>query len=286
MREKTYRTEKDMLPSNLPDPALDAGAILASSLDEIALAIITLIAGYIIVRIIAGRIMAFFEKGMNIPKIMAGNIVKAIKLFLYLIIILLALSFLNVDTNAIMISIAAFVAFVLGFGMQDTINNLASGLWISAAKAFDIDDEVEIAGQYGVIIDMNIMSTEIKKLDNTRVIIPNGKIWNNAIVNVSKMSTRMLVVDYGVAYGTPVDEAIRVALEVAATHPRLHKEPAPIVRFKEMADSAVILQLRAWLDTDWYYPVKSEILTALYNELRAAGIEIPFPQVDVHMRDS
>ncbi|MGC9434788.1 MAG: mechanosensitive ion channel family protein [Methanomicrobiales archaeon] len=275
-----------MLPSNLPHQGLDAGANLASSLDEIALAIITLIAGYIIVRIIAGRLMASFEKGMNIPRIMAGNLVRAIRLFLYLIVILLALSFLHVDVDAIMISIAAFIAFVLGFGMQDTINNLASGIWISAAKAYDIDDEVDIAGHYGVVIGMNIMSTEIKKLDNSRVIIPNGKIWNNAITNVSKMPVRMLVVDYGVAYGTPVDEAIRVALEVAATHPRLHKEPAPIVRFREMADSAVILQLRAWVDTDWYYPVKSEVLTALYNELRGAGIEIPFPQVDVHMRDS
>jgi len=274
-----------MLPSNVPDPGLDTGAILASSVDEIAFAIITLIAGYVIIRIIAGRITAFLEKGMNIPKIMANNLVKAIKLFLYLIVILLALSFLHVNIDAIMISIAAFIAFVLGFGMQDTINNLASGIWISASKAYDIDDEVDIAGHYGVVVDMNIMSTEIKKLDNTRVIIPNGKIWNNAIINVSKMPTRMLVVEYGVAYDTPVDAAIRVALEVAATHPRLHKDPAPIVRFKEMADSAVILQLRAWLDTDWYYPVKSDVLTALYNELRAAGIEIPFPQVDVHMRD-
>lgn len=275
-----------MLPANIADPGFDTGAMLASSVDEIALAIITLIVGYIIIRVIAARLTTSFEKGMNIPKIMANNLVKAIKLFLYLIVILLALSFLHVNIDAIMISIAAFVAFVLGFGMQDTINNLASGLWISAAKAYDIGDEVDIAGQYGVVMDMGIMSTEIKKLDNTRVIIPNGKVWNNSITNVSKMPVRMLVVDYGVAYGTPVDDAVRVALGVAAGHPQLHADPAPIVRFREMAESSIILQLRAWVDTDWYYPVKSDVLVALYNELGTAGIEIPFPQVDVHMRDT
>lgn len=86
------------------------------------------------------------------------------------------------------------------------------------------------------------------------------------------------------ASGIWIADAIRVALDIAARHDKLHKDPVPIVRFREMADSAVVLQLRAWMDTDTYYPVKSEVLTMLYDDLNAAGIGIPFPQMDVHFK--
>jgi small conductance mechanosensitive channel len=168
--------------------------------------------------------------------------------------------------------------------MKDTINNLASGVWIAASKAYDINDEVEIAGKNGVVMDMNIMATELKQLDNTRVIVPNGNVWNSPITNVTRMPKRMIVLDYGVAYNTKIADAVRLALGIAERHDKLHKDPVPIVRFKQMADSAVVLQLRAWVDTDNYYPVKSEILTMLYDDLNAAGIGIPFPQVDVHLK--
>lgn len=212
------------------------------------------------------------------------NLIKALKLFLYIIVLLFALSALGLEVGVYILSIFAFISIIISFGMKDTINNLASGVWIAASKAYDINDEVDLAGKYGVVIDMNIMATEIKQLDNTRVIIPNGQVWNSPITNVTKMPTRQIVVDYGVAYNTDIQDAVNVALKVAGEHLKLHKEPEPIVRFKEMADSAVILQLRVWVDTDDYYPVKSDILRMIYDGLYEAGISIPFPQVDFHIK--
>ncbi|ADN35322.1 MscS Mechanosensitive ion channel [Methanolacinia petrolearia DSM 11571] len=255
------------------------------TIEEIIFALIVLVVGYVVVKIIINRIEHYFSKSTKMPKLMAINIVKAIKLFLYIIVILCALQALGIEVSVFIISIFAFISIIMSFGMKDTINNLASGVWIAASRAYDIDDEVELSGKHGTVMDMNVMATEIKQLDNTRIIIPNGTVWNSPIINVTRMDRRMIAVEYGVAYNTVIQDAIDVALKVADEHPKLHKEPKPIVRFREMADSAVVLQLRVWVDTDDYYQAKSDVLTGIYNGLNKAGIGIPFPQVDVHMKD-
>ena len=272
-----------MADLDIPTPELNLDFLNSLSLEKVVFALIVLVAGYIIVKIIVNRVNHFFLENTKMPRLMAINIVKVIKLFLYIIVILFALDSIGIEVSMFIVSIFAFISIIMSFGMKDTINNLASGVWIAASKAYDINDEVELAGKHGTVMDMNVMATEIKQLDNTRIIIPNGKVWNSPILNVTRMPKRLIAVDYGVAYMTRIEDAVDVALKVADAHPKLHKDPKPIVRFREMADSAVVLQLRVWVDTDDYYPVKSDVLTGIYNGLNEAGIGIPFPQLDVHM---
>ncbi|MBN1432776.1 MAG: mechanosensitive ion channel family protein [Methanomicrobiaceae archaeon] len=272
-----------MADLDIPTPEINLDVLNSLSLEKVVFVLIVLIAGYIIVKIIVNRVDHYFSKNTKMPRLMAINIVKVIKLFLYIIVILFALDSIGFEVSVFIVSIFAFISIILSFGMKDTINNLASGVWIAASKAYDIGDEVELAGKHGTVMDMNVMATEIKQLDNTRIIIPNGKVWNSPILNVTRMPKRLIAVDYGVAYMTRIEDAVDVALKVADAHPKLHKDPKPIVRFREMADSAVVLQLRVWVDTDDYYPVKSDVLTGIYNGLNEAGIGIPFPQLDVHM---
>ncbi|WP_052418594.1 mechanosensitive ion channel family protein [Methanolacinia paynteri] len=276
----------DLSATGLDASTLESNFETLSSvtIEEIIFALIVLAVGYIIAKIIVNRIEHYFTKSTKMPKLMAINIVKAIKVFLYILVILCALQALGIEVSVFIVSIFAFISIIMSFGMKDTINNLASGVWIAASRAYDIDDEVEISGKHGTVMDMNVMATEIKQLDNTRIIIPNGTVWNSPIINVTRMPKRLIAVEYGVAYNTVIQDAIDVALKVADDHPKLHKEPKPIVRFREMADSAVVLQLRVWVDTDDYYQAKSDVLTGIYNGLNKAGIGIPFPQVDVHMK--
>jgi len=268
----------------IPVPAIDLHAILAQSWDKILLAIIALVVGFFIVRYIVAYITGMAEKKSKVSRIALTQVSRAISTILYAIIILTALGFLGVKVDGIILSISAFLALVLGFGLNETVNNIASGIWITSMNAFDKSDEVDIGGHYGIVMNMSIMATEIKKLDNTRVIIPNGKVWNSAIVNVSRMPTRMLIIPFGISYGSSVDAAYDLALNVTKKHPEVHDNPAPIVRFVEMADSSVNLQLRAWTDTGNYYQVKSDVNKMLYNDLVKGGIEIPFPQMDVHLK--
>ncbi|MEA2034277.1 MAG: mechanosensitive ion channel family protein [Euryarchaeota archaeon] len=267
----------------IPVPAIDLNVILAQSWGDILLAIIALVVGFFIVKYIVAYITGMAEKKSKVSRIALTQVSRLISTILYGIIILIALGFLGVEVNGIIISISAFLALALGFGLNDTVNNIASGVWITSMNAFDKFDEVEIGGHHGTVMNLSIMATEIKKLDNTRVIIPNGKVWNSAIVNVSRMATRMLIIPFGISYNSSVDNAYEVALNVAKKHPEVHDTPAPIVRFVEMADSSVNLQFRAWTDTGNYYQVKSDVNKMLYNDLVGAGIEIPFPQMDLHL---
>lgn len=253
------------------------------SFEQIITALLVLIIGYIVVKILISQVTKIGERGLNIPALTMLQITRAIKIFLYFIIIMTALGILGFDVSGLMISIAAGISIILGFGLQDTVNNIASGVWISASRAYDLDDEVIIAGESGVVKNVSIMATELKKLDNTRVLVPNAKVWNSPITNVTRMDKKMIVADYGVGYETNINDAIKVALDVAQSNPKLHKDPEPIVRFREIADSAVILQLRVWVDTDDYYPAKSDVLKALFEKLGEAGINIPFPQRDIHI---
>ncbi len=101
---------------------------------------------------------------------------------------------------------------------------------------------LRLSGLRGFVKGMNMMSTELKQLDNTRVVIPNGKVWNNPIINITRMPTQLIVLESPVSYNTVISDAVSVALKAAETHPKIHSDPEPIVRFKEMADSAVTLQ--------------------------------------------
>ncbi|MBP2133769.1 small-conductance mechanosensitive channel [Methanomicrobium sp. W14] len=260
-------------------------SVSSVSLEQVIAALLVLIVGYLVIKVLMKQFGRIGEKNLNIPSLTMLQLTRALKVLLYFVLIMAVLGILGFDIDGILISITAGISIILGFGLQDTINNLASGIWISASRAYDLEDEVTIAGETGTVKNVSIMATELKKLDNTRVIIPNGKVWNSAIINVTKMDKRLIVLDYGVSYDTNINDAIKVALDVADSHPKLHKEPAPIVRFKEMADSSIVLQLRVWVDTDDYYPVKSDVLKMLFEKLTETGINIPFPQVDVHMKE-
>ncbi len=269
------------MADEIPASNFDFNTVLSQPLENYVFALFSLIIGYIIVRYISMSIEKFAERNSQIPSLMLLHLLRAFRLFLYIIVILIAVSFLGINVNTLIISISAFLAVVLGFGMKDTVNNVASGVWIAASRAYDLEDEVTIAGESGTVKNMSIMSTEIKQLDNTRVLVPNGKVWNSAIINVTRMPTRMIVIVYGVGYDTNIKEAVQVALDVVDKHPKIHKDPQPIVRFREMGESSVDLQLRAWVDTDDYYPVKSEVLANLFEALNEANIDIPYPHIQV-----
>lgn len=151
-------------------------AIFNQPIENIIMALVVLALGYFIVRIVTGKIEVIIVKTTSMPSILADQLIRGCRLFLYLMVILAAVSFVGINVDAIVISISAFLALILGFGMKDTVNNIASGVWIASMKVFDKGDEVVVAGKEGVVMAVHIMATEIKQLDNSRVIIPNGTI--------------------------------------------------------------------------------------------------------------
>jgi len=188
-----------------------------------------------------------------------------------------------VDVGAILLSLSAIVGLVLGFGMQETFNNIAAGMWIAALRPIDLGEVVTINGITGKVKSVGILATELLQPDNVYITIPNGQVWGSPIINATRMPIRRVDVSVGIAYGTNVDQAVSVGMELMKSHAGVLAEPAPTFVLTELADSSLNLQLRPWANTDDYWAVKGEITQGIYEALAEAGIEIPFPRLDIHM---
>ncbi len=249
---------------------------------QLATAIGVLVVGFLVARIV----LAVFRRQLrrtNLSDILIEFLARFFGILLYVIVILIVLSTLGVDVGAILLSLSAVVGLVLGFGMQETFNNIAAGLWIAALRPIDIGEVVTINGITGKVKSVGILATELVTPDNVYITIPNGQVWGSPIVNATRMPVRRVDVNVGVAYGSSVDQAIAVGMELMKSHAAVLDEPAPTFVLTELADSSLNLQLRPWANTDDYWAVKGEITQGIYEELGKAGIEIPFPQLDVHM---
>ena len=175
------------------------------------------------------------------------------------------------------------LSFILGFALQDTLGNLASGLMIMVLKPYDLGDYVETAGASGYVHEMSIVSTTIRTFDNQMITVPNSKIWGDVITNVSAADTRRVDMVLGIAYSDNADHAIKVLQGLVAKHEMCLSDPEPEVFVGELGDSSVNIFCRPWVKTDDYWVVYWDIIGQAKEAFDAEGISIPFPQRDVHL---
>jgi small-conductance mechanosensitive channel len=167
--------------------------------------------------------------------------------------------------------------------MSDTTNNFFAGVWIAMIRPFRMAEVVEVAGHTGKITGVGIMVTEMLQPDNVLITIPNRNVWGSSVVNYSRMPKRRVNTDVGIGYGSDVPKAYEVGMSIMKEHPKVLEDPAPSIYMTALADSSVNLQLRPWAMNADYWDVLHDMRKALHDQLPAAGIEIPFPQMDVHI---
>jgi len=221
----------------------------------------------------------------GLPELIADVFSKLFKALLYVSVVLLAVRALGVGTGSVVVGLSAVIGLVLGFGMQDTMNNLAAGVWIAVTRPFDKGDYVEVAGYSGTVSEVGILSTVLVRPDNEVVLIPNRSVWGKPIVNYTRNPTRRVNIQVGVAYGTDLDRAVRTALDIVRGTPGVLMDPQPQVVIAGLGDSSVNLAIRAWARKEDYWAVRERIIRGVYERFAAEGIEIPYPQLDVHIRD-
>jgi small-conductance mechanosensitive channel len=210
-------------------------------------------------------------------------LVRFFSILLYVILILVVMATLGFDVSSVVLGLSAVIGLILGLGLQDTITNLAAGVWVAAFRPIDKGEFAEVNGISGTVMGVGIMMTEMLKPDNTYITIPNSQVWSNPVINYSRMETRRLDVTVGVAYDTDLNKAIRVATDLMKSHEGVLPSPEPVTVVTELADSSVNLSLRAWTKTEDLWGVKWDLTREIVGAFRDAGIEIPFPQVDVHL---
>jgi len=254
------------------------------SLMNLIWAVVILVMGYIATKIIVSS----FKRGMKrtkLPELVVEFLGRFLAALLYVMVILMAVAALGYNVSSVVLGLSAVIGLILGFGLQDTLTNLAAGVWIAALRPIDLGEVVTVKGITGKVNAIGLMSTELIQPDNTFITVPNKLVWGDIIVNHTRMPVKRVDVDVGVAYGTDLDRAIKIAMDLMKSHPLVLDDPEPSVAITALADSSINLQLRAWVKTEDYWTVKGDLTKGIYERYGEEGIEIPFPQLDVHLKE-
>lgn len=198
----------------------------------------------------------------------------------------IALQTIGLDLSSLTV-IAGAVGVGIGFGLQNIISNFISGIIILIERPISIGDRVEVVGVAGQIGKISLRSTIVITNDNISIIVPNSQFISETVINWSHGDPKARFrIPIGVAYGTDTDKLTEVLLAVAKEDPNVLDDPKPKVFFDSYGDSSLNFELGVWTQTMGLSPrsLRSGINFAVYKALAEAGIEIPFPQRDLHVK--
>ncbi len=185
-----------------------------------------------------------------------------------------------------MTSIAAVLGaagIAIGLALQGSLSNLASGVMLLVFRLFKVGDVVKIGGETGVVFAIDLFVTTIDTFDNRRIFIPNSQVFGNTIENITYHAVRRVDVPVGVSYDADQDVTRAALMEAAMSVDIRNKEKDPAVVVTAFADSSVNWEVRVWAERARFMDVKQELIRATRRSLDAAGISIPYPQMDVHL---
>jgi small-conductance mechanosensitive channel len=222
---------------------------------------------------------------MSLPR-GVGNSIASLSYYLVLLLGLgIALSAAGFQTNQLTIVFGA-LGVGIGFGLQGVVNNFVSGLILMFERPIQPGDVVEIGGTSGQVRDIGMRATRIKTFEGADVIVPNGTLLSDQLTNWTMLDrSRRIEVSIGLAYGTEPRQVLELLDGVARQTPGVVTEPPPMVLFMGFGASTLDFSLRAWTyDFDRWIEIRSDMLARMYDALRGAGIQIPFPQRDLHLR--
>ncbi len=182
------------------------------------------------------------------------------------------------------ITILASCGVAIGLALQGSLANFAGGLMLLIFKPFHVGDYIESNGIEGTVKGISVLYTVITTADNKNVTLPNGNLTNAAVINYSANDKRRISFSFSASYSSDIDTVKRLLLEVSAQNENVLTDPAPAAFVSEHRDSSVVYLLNVWCMTDKFWDVKLSIPEAVKKSFDANGIEIPFPQLDIHTK--
>ncbi|MFW2387202.1 MAG: mechanosensitive ion channel domain-containing protein [Polyangiales bacterium] len=195
-----------------------------------------------------------------------------------------ALSVLGVSLDRVTIALSA-LGVGIGFGLQSVVNNFVSGFILLTERPIRLRDKVEIEGVLGNVSNIGLRASTIRTFDGAEVIVPNGDLISQRVVNWTLSARRQRVtIPVGVAYGTDPNAVLKILRKVAAANDGVFKDPAPLALFRGFGESSLDFELRIFMDPSDVLDVPSAVTVGINDALKEAGIEIPFPQRDLHLR--
>ena len=198
-------------------------------------------------------------------------------------VVLAAIDSLGVNVTSLMAIVAA-AGLAIGLALKDSLGNFAAGVMIIIFRPFKIGDFITAGGVSGVVDEIGLFATLMHTGDNQRMIVPNSAIIGGNITNTSALPTRRIDLVFGIGYDDDIAKAKQIIEDLMQKDERILVDPAPSIALGELADSSVNFNVRPWVKSGDYWPVRADMLEKVKLAFDTNGISIPYPQQDVYMR--
>jgi small conductance mechanosensitive channel len=253
---------------------------------EIAIAFLFIVVGMKLIKWIRKILKKSLEKN-HADTGLVQFLDSLVKYALYIILGLTILQRFGVQTTSIVAAIGS-VGVAIGLALQGSLSNFAGGVIILLLKPFKVGDYIVQGDLEGVVSEIQLFCTTLSTADNRKIIIQNGQLADNSLINVSAANTRRIDITVGISYKSDMKKAKEILLNLGMNDPDTLKdeEKSPMSAVTELGESSVNMMLRVWTPTDKYWDVKFRLTEAVKNAFDEAGIEIPYNQLDVHLINS
>jgi small conductance mechanosensitive channel len=251
------------------EPALSWGGRIASAL-------LVLVIGLWLARRL-GKLVALGIERRGGDRVLASFLRSAVRIAVIVVVLVGVLDLAGVPTASMLAALGA-AGLAIGLALRDSLSNLASGVLLVLQRPFRAGDYVDVGGQAGTVERIDLLRTVLITVDNREITMPNAQVMNQPIINFSARAQRRLELPVSVAYESDPLRALAVIREVLVAHPRVLKDREPQLLVRAFAASGVDLAVRPWVATADVLVAQSEILAAIKDALEREGIEIPFPQ--------
>ena len=258
---------------------------------NIVMALLILFLGGIVVKLVTMLVRKALKKTKRVNALLESFLCSAVSKTGWIFLAVIALGRLGVDVGPLIAGLGV-TGFILGFAFKDTLSNFASGIMIAINQPFKVGDYVIVSGVEGAVKELNMMATVIATGDNKKIVIPNSNVWGGPVTNFSAHDTRRVDMSVGIAYGADIALAKKTAIDALNALVRADgakmvlDDPAPMAEVSSLGESAVVLTVRAWCPTADYWGVYFAGNQAVKQAFDKAGVTIPFPQIDVHLKQA
>lgn len=249
---------------------------------KLVIAVILLLISFKIINWIGKKIEKSPEKG-KMDKTIAKVLAYIFKLGMKIVVAICLVGYVGIDTSGLAALVTSF-GVCIGLAVNGAVSNLAGGVVIILTRPFRVDDFIEAQGHSGVVEDIHITCTRVRTGDNKVVYIPNGPLSSGTIVNYSEKATRRVDFTFSIGYGDDFEKAKKIITDICSAHELVLKDQPIFVRVAAHGASSIDLVTRVWVNSGDYWTVNFDILEAVKTAFDKEGIEIPFNQLDVHVK--
>ena len=258
---------------------------ITTSAVDYGIKIILAIVIFLVGKWLAKKFTGFIDNTMTTRQVDPTLVSFTTNIIYYLSLVVVIIAVLNqvgIQT-ASLVAVVGAAGLAVGLALQGSLSNFAAGVMLILFRPCKVGDFIDAAGTMGSVKDIGIFATTMLTPDNKTIIVPNSSITGGNITNFSTQNERRVDLVIGVSYGADIKKTKEVLTEVIAAEERVLKDKPVTIGVLELADSSVNFAVRPWVNTSDYWPTYFDLMEAIKVKLDEAGIEIPFPQMDVHL---